>query len=78
MQIHELAKELKISSAELLDKLKALGFKIKAHTSTVPAEAIRQLKKEPKKPKANKKPRARRRRRKKATPGASSSRAAPE
>lgn len=53
MRVHELAKELKISSQQLIDKLQVLGFKVKEHTSTVPQEAVNLLKKE--KPKLAKK-----------------------
>jgi len=55
MRVHELAKELKLTSHEIVDKLKGLGFKVKGHMSTVSAEAIKTLKGESKKPKALKK-----------------------
>lgn len=55
MRVNELAKELKISSQELIDKLKTLGFKVKGHTSSVSQEALKLLKKAPQKPKVVKK-----------------------
>jgi len=55
MRVNELAKELKISSQELIDKLKNLGFKVKGHTSSVSQEALKLLKKAPQKPKVVKK-----------------------
>ncbi|MFH1655347.1 MAG: translation initiation factor IF-2 [Candidatus Omnitrophota bacterium] len=55
MRVHQLAKELKVSSQKIIDKLNTLGFKVKGHMSLVSAEAVKLLKKEPKKPKSVKK-----------------------
>jgi translation initiation factor IF-2 len=72
MRVHELAKELKLSSQELIDKLKDLGFKVKGHTSSVSAEAFKLIKKAPQKPKVSKKekPKAKPKVQPKATPKA--------
>lgn len=60
MRVNELAKELKISNQELLDKLKGLGVKVQTSTSIVPKEAIDLLKKGTKKtkPATKEKPKA--------------------
>lgn len=55
MRIHELAKELKISSTELINKLKARGIKVKGHMSVVPKAGLDLFKKESKKPAVQKK-----------------------
>jgi translation initiation factor IF-2 len=55
MRIHELAKELQISSHELIDKMLASGFKVKGHMSTVPKEALLLFKKRIRKLKPKKK-----------------------
>jgi len=51
MRVHELAKELRISSVELIDKLKGLGIKVQSQMSVVSKEAIDLVKKGPKKAK---------------------------
>lgn len=43
VKVHELAKELKIKSKELIEKLKSMGYEVKAATSVVPEEAIQKL-----------------------------------
>jgi len=40
MRVHELAKELNLSSRELLEKLKALKIEAKSHMSTLDEEAV--------------------------------------
>jgi len=44
IKVHELAKELGLKSKEVVDKLKDLGFEVKAANSTVPDEAREKLK----------------------------------
>lgn len=44
VKVHELAKEMGISSSELIAKLREMGFPVKAANSTVPEEAIEKLK----------------------------------
>lgn len=46
MRVHELAKELKLTSKELLAKLKALGISAASHVSVLEPETITRLKKE--------------------------------
>ncbi|HEY3374250.1 MAG TPA: translation initiation factor IF-2 [Candidatus Aquicultor sp.] len=43
MRVYELAKQMGISSAELMDKLKKQGIEVKSHSSTVDAETIAKL-----------------------------------
>ncbi len=54
MRVHELAKELKMSSRDLLKEIKALGIEVGNHMSSLDSEQIslvkETLKKEPKKP----------------------------
>lgn len=45
VKVHELAKDLGLKSAELIKKLKEMGYEVKAATSTVPEEAVPKLKK---------------------------------
>ena len=59
MRVHELAKELKISSNELIDKLKKIKVKVKGHMSALDVSVVEKIKKEskaskPKKEKAKK------------------------
>jgi N utilization substance protein A len=49
VKVHELAKELDITSSELIAKLRELGFSVKAANSSVPEEALDKL--SPPKPK---------------------------
>jgi len=66
IRIHNLAKELKVTSKDLIDKLKKLGVKVKGHTSSVDAETAeimrcdigKKSKKASTKPKAASKPKA--------------------
>jgi len=44
IKVHELAKELGLKSKEVVDKLKDLGFEVKAANSTIPDEAREKLK----------------------------------
>lgn len=44
MKVHELAKELDISSSELIEKLRELGYSVKAANSSVPEEAVEKIK----------------------------------
>jgi len=44
VKVHQLAKELKLTSKKLIEKLKELGYEVKAATSPVPEEAIKKLK----------------------------------
>ncbi len=44
VKVHELAKELGLTSKELIAKLKEMGYEVKAATSVVPEEAWRKLK----------------------------------
>jgi N utilization substance protein A len=48
VKVHELAKELDLTSSEVIIKLRELGFSVKAANSTVPEEALGKLKKEAK------------------------------
>ncbi|OQA29314.1 MAG: Translation initiation factor IF-2 [Verrucomicrobia bacterium ADurb.Bin345] len=43
MRVHELAKELTLSSKDLLDKLHALGMDVKNHMSTLTPEQVQQV-----------------------------------
>ncbi|MFH1387648.1 MAG: transcription termination factor NusA [bacterium] len=43
LKVHELAKELDLTSSELIAKLREMGFQVKAANSTVPEEAVKQL-----------------------------------
>ena len=45
MRVHELAKDLKLTSKELLEQLKALKIQAKSHTSTLDADAINRVRK---------------------------------
>lgn len=45
VKVHELAKVLGLKSAELIKKLKEMGYEVKAATSTVPEGAVPKLKK---------------------------------
>ena len=61
MKLYELAKEMNISSKELLEQAKTLGMKIKSHLSSIEEDDVKKLresytkqpavKKEEKKPK---------------------------
>ncbi len=44
VRLHELAKELKLSSKEAMDKLKALGVDVKSHMSVVEDKDVKSLK----------------------------------
>lgn len=44
VKVHEKAKELGLSSKELIEKLNGLGFEVKAANSVIPAEALKKLK----------------------------------
>ncbi|MBI5078742.1 transcription termination/antitermination protein NusA [Candidatus Saganbacteria bacterium] len=44
VKVHELAKELGLSSSDLIAKLRELGFSVKAANSSVPEEAIEKIK----------------------------------
>ncbi|NLW24738.1 MAG: translation initiation factor IF-2 [Clostridia bacterium] len=44
VRIHELAKDMGISSRELLDKLVALGLPVKNHMSTIPSQEVERIK----------------------------------
>jgi N utilization substance protein A len=44
VKVHELAKEMEISSSELIAKLREMGFSVKAANSSVPEEAVEKLK----------------------------------
>jgi N utilization substance protein A len=44
VKVHELAKELELKSTDVIEKLKELGYKVKAANSTVPEEAVQKLK----------------------------------
>jgi len=44
VKVHELAKELGLKSKELIERLKEMGYEVKAATSIVPEEAIKKLK----------------------------------
>ncbi|OGC21693.1 transcription termination factor NusA [candidate division WOR-1 bacterium RIFOXYB2_FULL_42_35] len=44
IKVHEKAKEMGISSKELIEKLKGLGFEVKVATSVIPEEALDKLK----------------------------------
>jgi len=43
-RIHELAKEMGISSKDLLDKLIELGLSVKNHMSTIPSNEVERIK----------------------------------
>ena len=43
VKVHELAKEMELTSKELIEKLKELGFVVKAANSSVPPEAVAKL-----------------------------------
>jgi len=43
VKVHELAKELGLKSKELIEKLKEMGYEVKAATSAVPEEAVKKL-----------------------------------
>jgi N utilization substance protein A len=43
VKVHELAKEMGISSNELIAKLREMGYSVKAANSTVPEEAVEKL-----------------------------------
>ncbi len=59
MRVSELAKDLKLTSKELLEKLKPLRINVKASTSTLDADAVNRIRKAlavrpaPKKPAAS-------------------------
>lgn len=44
IRVHELAKEMDLSSKELLDKLQALGLNMKNHMSTIPGGEVNRIK----------------------------------
>ena len=54
MRVHELAKSLKLSSKELLEKLQKLGIDAKSHMSTLDEEAVARVKGKGKAPAARK------------------------
>jgi N utilization substance protein A len=43
VKVHELAKEMEITSSELIAKLREMGFSVKAANSSVPEEAVEKL-----------------------------------
>ncbi|MBU1867351.1 MAG: translation initiation factor IF-2 N-terminal domain-containing protein, partial [Candidatus Margulisbacteria bacterium] len=43
-KVHELAKELEMTSNDLVLKLREMGFSVKAANSTVPPEAVAAIK----------------------------------
>ncbi|MHB8840963.1 MAG: translation initiation factor IF-2 [Candidatus Aquicultor sp.] len=43
MRVYELAKQMGISSAELMDKLKTIGIEVKSHAASVDPEVVRKL-----------------------------------
>lgn len=43
-KVHELAKELELSSSDMISKLREMGFSVKAANSTVPPEAVAKIK----------------------------------
>ncbi|MFA6170619.1 MAG: transcription termination factor NusA [Candidatus Margulisiibacteriota bacterium] len=47
-KVHELAKELELASSDLIQKLREMGFSVKAANSTVPPEAVVKIKAEQK------------------------------
>ncbi|MDX9871356.1 MAG: translation initiation factor IF-2 [Clostridia bacterium] len=44
IRVHELAKEMDLSSKDLLDKLQALGLNMKNHMSTIPSGEVNRIK----------------------------------
>ncbi|MFA4906522.1 MAG: transcription termination factor NusA [Candidatus Margulisiibacteriota bacterium] len=44
VKVHELAKEMEITSSELIAKMREMGFSVKAANSSVPEEALEKLK----------------------------------
>ena len=46
MKVHELAKELELSSKELMEKLKDMGIEAKSHLSTLEDDEVKKIKKE--------------------------------
>ncbi len=44
VKVHELAKEMELTSSELIAKLREMGFSVKAANSSVPEEALEKLK----------------------------------
>ena len=44
IRVHELAKDMDLPSKELLDKLQALGLKMKNHMSTIPSGEVNRIK----------------------------------
>ncbi|MBI3316000.1 MAG: translation initiation factor IF-2 [Candidatus Omnitrophica bacterium] len=56
MRVHELAKELKLTSKELMAQLKKLKVEAKNHMSVVPQDKVRLLKESVKKPATSTKP----------------------
>lgn len=44
IKVHELAKEMELTSSELIAKLREMGFSVKAANSSVPEEAVEKLK----------------------------------
>ena len=44
MKVHELAKELELSSKDLMDKLKKIGIEAKSHLSTLEDDEIKLIK----------------------------------
>ncbi|NCO65570.1 MAG: translation initiation factor IF-2 [Candidatus Aquicultor secundus] len=43
MRVYELAKQMGISSAELMDKLKTIGIEVKSHAASIDPEVVRKL-----------------------------------
>lgn len=43
VKVHELAKELELTSSELIAKLREMGYSVKAANSTVPEEAVEKI-----------------------------------
>ena len=58
MRIHELAKELGVSSKEILESLQEMGFEGRTASSTVPEEAVPRLRAAGGKVKPGSKPRS--------------------
>ncbi|MGQ9663340.1 MAG: translation initiation factor IF-2 N-terminal domain-containing protein, partial [Kiritimatiellia bacterium] len=46
MRVHELAKELGVSSKELIERLQQLGLPVKSHMAVIPEDAIARIRSE--------------------------------
>ena len=45
MKVHELAKELKLSSKEFMEKLEEMGIEVKSHMSSLEEDEVEKIKK---------------------------------